>query len=192
MVGIILYKSKYGAARQYALWLSEALNITMREAGTETAEDLEDADYVIIGTSIYIGQFQVKEWLEKNKDRLNGKKVYLYIVCGTPANETDKLEQYYRNNVPVNLWDVHRRIFLPGRLIFSTLHWWDKFMLRTGAMLAKLRGEVIHTADYNDVHPRHLEPLLALIRVEMEPIRTASTPASATIQLHEKPAGGQS
>lgn len=166
MLGIILYKSKYGAARQYALWLSEALQLTMREAGTETAEDLADADYVILGTSIYIGQFQIKSWLEENKGKLAGKKVYLYIVCGTPANETDKQEQYYRDNVPVSLWDIRRRVFLPGRLLYAKLRWRDKFMLQAGALMARLSGEKLHTTDYDDVKQEHLAPLLTLIRQE--------------------------
>lgn len=44
MKGIIIYKGKYGATRQYANWLGSIFGLPVVEAGAETPEQLAEAD----------------------------------------------------------------------------------------------------------------------------------------------------
>ena len=50
MKGVIVYKGKYGATRQYAEMLSKELNLPAF-APVATSEQLMDADYVLIGSA---------------------------------------------------------------------------------------------------------------------------------------------
>jgi menaquinone-dependent protoporphyrinogen IX oxidase len=160
MKGIIIYKGKYGATRQYAEWLGSALGFSVFSAGQETKEELAAADYILLGSSIYIGKLQIREWLEKNGTLLADKKVYLFIVAGTPSNERSKLEGYYKTNVPPDLQRRTRCYFLTGKLEFKKLSWLDKLLLKTGAMLAKRSGETISTTDYNEVRRENITSLI--------------------------------
>lgn len=160
MKGLIIYKGKYGATRQYAEWLSAALGLPVLPAGMETKEQITDAGYIIIGSSIYIGKLQMREWLEKNRLMLMNKKVYLFIVAGTPANEKEKLQGYFKANVPTDLQGKIKCYFLPGKLEFKKLNLIDRLLMRMGSILAKQRGETISTADYNNVKQENLTALI--------------------------------
>lgn len=160
MKGIVIYKGKYGATRQYAEWLGDALGFYVLSAGQETKEQLAGADYVLLGSSIYIGKLQMREWLEKNKALVANKKVYLFIVAGTPLHEKVKLEGYYKANVPPDMLGKIKYYFLPGKLEFKKLSWMDKLLLKTGSMLAKRSGETISTTDYNEVKRENITVLI--------------------------------
>ncbi|TWF34828.1 menaquinone-dependent protoporphyrinogen IX oxidase [Chitinophaga polysaccharea] len=163
MKGIIIYKGKYGATQQYATWLSAALSIPVVAAGKETKDQLEDADYIIMGTSIYIGKLQLRDWVKKNQGLLAGKKLFLYLVAGTPVAEKEKLEGYITANIVADISNKCTCFFLPGKLEFRKLSWVDKCLLTIGARLAKGRGESIRVADYNDVKVEYLSGLIASV-----------------------------
>ncbi|NLR77115.1 flavodoxin domain-containing protein [Chitinophaga eiseniae] len=164
MQGIIIYKGKYGATQQYAAWLSAALNIPAVTGGGETKDQLEDADYIIMGTSVYIGKLQLRDWVKKNKGLLAGKKLFLYLVAGTPATEKEKLKGYITAGIGADISNKCTCFFLPGKLEFRKLSWMDKCLLTIGAKLAKGRGESISVTDYNDVKAERLSELIASVR----------------------------
>ncbi|WP_276502618.1 flavodoxin domain-containing protein [Terrimonas pollutisoli] len=137
MKGIVVYKGKYGATAQYANWLSEELNVPVCTAGDLSTKDLQPYDLVIIGTSVYIGKLQISQWLKDNLAVLKSKKLFLFLVAGTPPHEKEKLEAYIRSGVPAELMANCIIFFLPGRLTIKKLSWKDRFMLKMGARLTK-------------------------------------------------------
>ncbi|HEX7846987.1 MAG TPA: flavodoxin domain-containing protein, partial [Chitinophagaceae bacterium] len=94
MKSMIIYKGKYGATKQYAEWIADALGQPCFYAGDESSKDLEAIDWVIIGTSIYISKLQINKWVKKNLATLKDKKIFLYLVAGTPSHEKTKLDGY--------------------------------------------------------------------------------------------------
>jgi len=163
MKGIIIYKGKYGATRQYAIWLGAALHIPAIMAGTETLQQLNDADYIIMGTSIYIGKLQLRTWISQHRDILVNKKLLLFLVAGTPVTEKEKLQEYITANVDAEIRSRCNCFFLPGKLAFKKLSLPDKILLTIGAKLAKGRGESIVVNDYNDVKKEHLSGIVDMV-----------------------------
>lgn len=137
MKGIIVYKGKYGATRQYAAWLRYELKLHLVQADHCKPCQIESSDPIIIGTSIYAGKMQVSQWLKKNVHLLKNKKVFLFVVCGTPAREKEKLQTYLETSVPAELLHQCQAYFLPGRLVYKRLAFWDKLVLHMGAMLTR-------------------------------------------------------
>ncbi|QJB37103.1 hypothetical protein HF324_04240 [Chitinophaga oryzae] len=166
--GIIIYKGKYGATQQYATWLAAALNIQAVTAGQETKQQLAAAGYVVLGTSIYIGKLQLRNWINNHKDQLAGKKLFLYLVAGTPVSETQKLEGYLTANISDDIRLRCQCFFLPGKLEFGKLSLPDRWLLSIGAWLAKRRGENIVTADYNHVRPENLTDIINAVNATNE------------------------
>ncbi|MGN7722327.1 flavodoxin domain-containing protein [Chitinophaga sp. 22620] len=162
MKGVIVYKGKYGATLQYAIWLGAALNLQVLKTDLAKPEawKIAEADYVIIGTSVYIGKLQVAAWLKQNAPLLEGKKLVFFIVAGTPQGETEKLMSYYIQGVPESLRRTASVYFLPGSLQYSRLSLLDKILLRMGSRLAAKKGEMIHMNDYNDVKKENLAPVI--------------------------------
>lgn len=163
MRGIIIYKGKYGATRQYAIWLGNILDIPAIAAGNESKEQLNAADYVIMGTSVYIGKLQLRKWMEEHRDLLVSKKLFLFLVAGTPVSEREKLQEYITINVGAEIRTRCSYFFLPGKLAFRELSLPDKILLRMGAWLAKRRGETIVMTDYNNVTRDQLSEIVAAV-----------------------------
>ncbi|KAA2242614.1 hypothetical protein F0L74_08755 [Chitinophaga agrisoli] len=164
MKGIIIYKGKYGATRQYADWLSSALDFYAVEAGYEYQEQLALCSYIIIGTSVYLGKFQLRGWLRKHRQLLAGKKLFLFVVTGTPLHEKNKLLAYYQTNMPAELRDKCQYYFVPGKLTVRQLSPVDRLVLRVGAWLTQRNGNKITLEDYNGVKREYIVPLLNAVK----------------------------
>ena len=100
MKGIIVYKGKYGATRQYAQWLGEELNLPVFPAADLQTDSLLQCDFIIIGSSVYIGKLQISKWLSNNQAAIRGKKIFFFQVAATPPEKKEKLNGYFRSGVP--------------------------------------------------------------------------------------------
>ena len=166
MKAIIAYKGKYGATSQYAHWLGEELQTPVIEAEDLSAEILSLYDEIIIGSSVYVGKLQVREWLKRNATLLESKRVFFFIVCATSPNEKQKVKEIIRNNIPDSLKNEKDIYFLPGRMIKKNLSWIDRFTLKMGAMLQKdpaTRKAMLQ--DFDSVRREHLSPLIRSVQV---------------------------
>jgi menaquinone-dependent protoporphyrinogen IX oxidase len=165
MKGLIVYKGKYGATAQYAQWLGEELRFPVYSSPEADEKVLQEPGIVIIGTSVYIGKLQISHWLKINEPILQDKKLFLFLVAGTPPGEKEKLEVYIRSGVPASLQNKLSTCFLPGRLIIAKLSWKDRFMLKIGAGLTKDPGEKKRMlTDYDHVKKENISNLVQEIK----------------------------
>lgn len=164
MKAIVIYKSKYGAARQYAHWIGSELNAPVVEADAVDVDKLQNYELLIIGSSVYIGKMMIGKWLQKNQAHLAGKKIFLFVVSGTPVSKQDQLNSYVTKSVPAEISNTAGKFFLPGKMIIKELSRFDRFMLKMGAMLggAKAKGEMLR--DYNDVKRENISELTAAVK----------------------------
>ena len=135
MKSVIIYKGKYGATRQYAEWLGEALHLPLKTPEELQEADIKMHDFIIMGSSVYIGKLLIRNWVKKHEAVLKSKKLILFVVCGN-GNPKEQ-EKIIKQNIPHGLLDPSHIFFLPGRLIQSKLSWKDRFMLKVGAMMVK-------------------------------------------------------
>jgi menaquinone-dependent protoporphyrinogen IX oxidase len=165
MKGVIIYKGKYGATQQYAEWLSKELRLPLLSPENLTASNLRLDDFIIIGSSVYMGRLLLKKWLKKNADILQNKKVFFFIVCGTPPTQNEKLEVVAKNNIPAIL--KHSAIyFFQGKMKSSKLSWMDRFALKMGAMLEKnpvTKKEMLQ--DFDAVKKENINALVNAVKV---------------------------
>ena len=165
MKGVIIYKGRYGATEQYARWASEELSLPFVSCDEAEEKKVREADFVIIGSSVYIGKLQASKWLNKNKDGLMNKKIFFYLVAGTPPDQKEKLDGYIKAGVPTEMRVQSEIFYLPGRLRIAGLSWKDRFMLKMGARLTKDPTEKRSMlTDYDHVQKEKLQPLLDRIR----------------------------
>jgi len=161
MKGIVIYKSKYGATKQYAQWLASKLGFQLSKADEVTAHSLNGVDVVILGSSVYIGKLLIKPWIEQYAEILKRKKLFLFIVCGTPASDKQKTGAIVAKNLPGELVEKCQVFFLKGSLHLERLSLLDKFALRMGANFEKdpvLKQRMLK--GYDEVKEENLNPLL--------------------------------
>lgn len=179
MNGLIVYKSKYGATQQYAGWAGEDLGLDVYTTENLYSGRLEQADFVVMGSSVYIGKMLISDWLRKNQGVLQNKKLILFVVCATPASEGQKRGEIIHASVPVSLLDRLDIFFLPGRLAIKQLSWRDRLLLRMGRMLEKdPQKKKAMGQDIDEVKRENLEELIKAVG--------KYTPGSA---VHAQPEG---
>lgn len=164
MKGIIVYKGKYGATQQYATWIGEALNWPLFTPEQLLNPTLDGADVVIVGSSVYAGRLTLHDWLKKHAHQLLRKKVFLFIVCATPADKKEVLDQIAKNNIPALLQDLVVVFFFRGRLVIKELNWLHKWMLKLASRTtndADEKQRMIH--GFDAMNKDNILPLLKVV-----------------------------
>lgn len=157
---IIIYKGRYGATHQYAEWLGEALQIPVACPREISEEKLRHCDFLILGSSVYIGKLELSGWIKKHVNILADKNLILFIVCATPPDETGKLREIELNNVPASIKPGCRVFFLHGKMNMQELSWKDRLLLKLGAQFVKDPEEKKHMLEnFNDVRKENMQAL---------------------------------
>ncbi|HJS55543.1 MAG TPA: flavodoxin domain-containing protein [Chitinophagaceae bacterium] len=165
MKGIVIYKGRYGATKQYAMWVGQELGLTVASADRFPENELPKYDYFIVGSSVYIDKLEIKKWLKKHFNVLLSKKIFFFQVAGTPVSQKEKREFYNKKDIPPAILNKAESYFLPGRMIMRNLSWLDKFMLKMGARLTRdPMDKQRMLTDFNDVKKENVLPMVEAIK----------------------------
>ncbi len=85
--GIILYQSKYGSTKKYADWLMEETGFDCMETSNAKVEAVRNYDVIILGGGVYASRIAGLQFLKKNIDQLNDKKIAVFVVGASPYDE---------------------------------------------------------------------------------------------------------
>jgi menaquinone-dependent protoporphyrinogen IX oxidase len=166
MKGIIIWKGKYGATDQYAHTLGSILHLPVVMSENVQGKNLDGFDFIILGSSVYIGKILLQQWLKTNVAAIQHKKIFFFIVCGTPSSEKDKLATIARVNIPEEIRNRCEVYFLRGRMIRKNLSWTDRFLLKMGSMFTKDPAEKKNMLEeFDAVKSENIVPLVNAINL---------------------------
>ena len=162
MEAAILYSGKYGSTRQYAHWLEELTGIAAFDIH-EPLPDLEETDFLIIGSSIILGAPTFKKWLFRNWEQFRKKPVLLFTVSGTAPDHPNLITWLNMHLSPEMLAHL-KYVPLRGRLDLQALPWWLRALLRLAARMTKDPEEAQRMREGFDYMDRSsLEPIVEWI-----------------------------
>lgn len=165
MKGIIIYQGRYGATAQYARWLADALRLPMFGAEEATPALLAGYDLVILGSSVYVGKLLIAKWLDRNAGLLAEKKVLLFVVCGTTADDPVLQRALITSNLGRAISRSVTTFFLPGRCIVAKLSWKDRLVLNMGAWLEKdPQKKAVMKQGFDRLDRQNLAALIAAVK----------------------------
>jgi len=169
MKGLVIYKGKYGATKQYAMWIGQELQLPVASADRFHIDELPKYDYFILGSSVYIGKLEIKDWLKKNFNVLQNKKIFFFQVAGSPVEQIEKRQSYNKASLPPSILKKTQFYYLPGRMIMRNLSGWDRFMLKMGAKLTKdpVEKKAMLT-DFDHVKKEKVIPIMEGVRTFIE------------------------
>ena len=169
MKGLVIYKGKYGATKQYAMWIGQELQLPVASADRFHIDELPKYDFFILGSSVYIGKLEIKDWLKKNFTVLQNKKIFFFQVAGSPVEQIEKRESYNKASIPPDMLQKIQFYYLPGRMIMRNLSGWDRFMLKMGAKLTKdpVEKKAMLT-DFDHVKKEKVIPIMEGVRTFIE------------------------
>lgn len=120
----VIYKSKYGATRTYAKWISDKLHADLFEADNISFQTLNNYEIIIFAGSLYASKLTVYKSFKKFYKQLNkfeNKKIYCVIV----GNANPIYKEYYEDAISKNFKDKEKEnitfYFLRGAIDFSKL-----------------------------------------------------------------------
>lgn len=105
MSGIILFQSKYGAAKKYAEWLSEATGFSCVETKHADLDSVKNHDVIILGGGIYASGIAGLSFLKKHINSLREKKIFIFC-CGASPYDEDAFQQMKKFNLKDSLADI--------------------------------------------------------------------------------------
>jgi menaquinone-dependent protoporphyrinogen IX oxidase len=169
MKGLVIYKGKYGATKQYAMWIGQELQLPVASADRFHIDELPKYDFFILGSSVYIGKLEIKDWLKKNFNVLQNKKIFFFQVAGSPVEQIEKRQSYNKASLPPSILKKAQFYYLPGRMIMRNLSGWDRFMLKMGAKLTKdpVEKKAMLT-DFDHVKKEKVIPIMEGVRTFIE------------------------
>jgi len=126
---VIIYKSKHGATQEYARYIKENI------AGSEIfsienfdIKTLSSYENVILGSSVYAGVTFYKDFLIKNWDILKSKRVFVFAVGMLGKDHINSKNEY--ESIPEDIRSEIQYVKLPGRVVFSKLNLFEKFIIK--------------------------------------------------------------
>jgi len=178
MKGILIYKGKYGATQQYAEWIGDELQLPVFKNDSLRADEWNKNDFIVIGSSVYEGKLLLNGWLKRNIPDLLNKNIFLFIVCATPADQKEKVDQIVLQNVPAILRNQCTIFFLRGRVVIKDLSWLDGLMLKMAARFTKDPEEKKGmTQGFDAVKKENILPLVNAVKaVQSQPVTKEGVP----------------
>jgi menaquinone-dependent protoporphyrinogen IX oxidase len=135
----VVYKSKYGSAKQYAQWIAEETGGTLFALPKVKIAELAGYDTVIIGGGLYAGAINGIAFLEKNFAALEGKKLIAFSV-GTSADEQANTDSIKEKNFTPEVLAKIGYFHLRGGLFYTRMNWFDKTLMKFFlAMMKRMR-----------------------------------------------------
>ncbi len=151
----VVFQSKYGATRQYAQWIAQALSCNIFDRKNITAADLESYHTIVYGGGLYAGGLLGVDLITKNFDRFCNKNLILF-TCGLadPADtgNTDSIRESLNKVLTAQMQQKIKLFHLRGAIDYQ------KLGLTHKAMMAMLRKMVMNK-DYASLRNEDKEML---------------------------------
>ena len=171
--GIILYQSKYGATRRYAMWLKERTGYDLMETREATPSRTNGYRCLVLCGDLYASGIAGIQYLKRNRPELTSEHIAVLAVGASPASG-ELISQLSSRHLQGKLagtplfyargsWDEEGMRFLDRKLCQllqktvarkdpASLELWEQALLASAGQ----------TADWTS--PEQLEPLLLHLR----------------------------
>lgn len=125
---IVIYKSKYGSTKQYAAWLSKALNADLLEHSNVNINALNNYDTIIYGGGIYATGIKGFSLIKQNFNHIKEKEVIVFAVGASPYEE-ETLHSIKKNNFTVEMDNV-KLFYMQGSFNYDNMKFLDKTLVK--------------------------------------------------------------
>ena len=112
----VIYKSKYGSAKQYAEWIAEALNAQAFDSSSINLSKLSDYDIVIYGGGLYAGRINGVKPITK----ANCKQLVLFTV-GLEHTTAEDCSEILAKSFTAEQLSVIKAFHFPGSLDYEKM-----------------------------------------------------------------------
>lgn len=124
----VIYKSKYGATKRYAGWISLKLDADLYEVSDIVKKDLKAYDTIIYGGPLYIGKIKGIKFITNNYEYIKEKNVCVFMVGMREFND-EYINFTLENNIPKEITDNIKIFYFRGKMNYQELSLKDKILM---------------------------------------------------------------
>jgi len=146
----VLFKSNYGATKQYALHIAQELDADLFDMSRSKKFEFEKYDTLVFGGGIYVNKVNGIKYLASNADKLAGKNLVIYSVgLGDPtvAANAQMILKGVNKALPKELMSRTHIYSFRGSLDWNNLKFTHKTMMNMLNKMLKKKKEEELTAD---------------------------------------------
>lgn len=147
---VVVYRSIYGATRQYAQWIAAHLHCEAFDLRTIRAKDLQEYETIIYGGPIYVGELLGVKFLKKNLNILGHKNLVVFS-CGLNDPNDERNQITIEDQLSETLTDelmAHIKVFhLRGAIDYRKLGVVHKMMMAMTKRSIKAQDPALRTPD---------------------------------------------
>jgi menaquinone-dependent protoporphyrinogen IX oxidase len=136
----VIYKSKYGTAKQYAKWIAEETGGTLFPISKVRLSDLKDFDTIVAGGGLYAGGILGFNFIKKNFAKLSGKKLIIFSVGASVDTDKTREDVLARNATP-EMREKITYFHLRGGLDYPGMKWLDRTLMKMMIGILKKQPE---------------------------------------------------
>lgn len=125
---LIIYKSKYGASKDYARLVGEKLNIPFFSVKEVSNEMLKNAERILFFSGTFASRIHIAKYMKSHSKILKDKDTVLIFNGITPFDKP-VIDGFYIGNFKGTIFQNRAYFYLPGRLDIHELHGFDKFII---------------------------------------------------------------
>jgi len=170
---VVFYKSRYGVTKKYVQYLKEELSCDMMAIEDANVVSLAKYNAIVFGGGVYAGAIAGFSFIKKNFDKLKDKKLIVFAVGASEANE-DTIEEIRKRHFTGDLSDIpfyycrgawdEELLSLPHKLLIRVIKRLvsNKKREETDNNLGSLSDTMGAKADWTD--KSYLEPIIQQLR----------------------------
>ena len=174
MNAVVIYKSRYGSAKQYAEWIADELSCDIRNEKETKIGDILKYDTIIYGGGLYAEVIAGIGLITKNLDKLKTKKIAVFSTAITPLEYREYYDKYvieknFKQGVSENI-----KIFnFIGKMLLDELTPVHRTALKTLKKImsgkenpTEMERLLVDLCDYNDnkMDKSYIKPLIDYVR----------------------------
>ena len=162
---IVVYKTKYGSTKEYAEWIAQELGCKAVPENKMKPAELLNYDTIIFGGCIRVGKIVIADYMKKNWNKLEDKKIILFTSSGAAPTDTKELKANLERCYTPEMLAKIKYIPLHGRMNFDKLDLLDKFGMNMAAKMIKdpeVREKFLATFD--SVKKENIKPVISAVK----------------------------
>lgn len=126
---LVLYSSKYGAARQYAEWLKEALSADCVDIQESGQIDFSKYKAVLFGGGVYASAIEGIQKFRAILPRIGAVPAAVFAVGIAPQEDTDAVQAVKKQNMTENVSLLHF-FYCRGKMDLAKLKFVHRMMMK--------------------------------------------------------------
>ena len=150
----VIFKSKYGATRKYAMHIAQSLEADMFDLERVKKFDFGKYNTVIFGGGLYAGSVSGIKFIASNADKLTGKNLVLFTTgLGDPtvAKSTQVISKSLSKALPEEIMASAHLYSFRGAIDYAKLSFMNRMMMSMMHKMIAKKSEDKMTQDDRDI-----------------------------------------